>query len=177
MAKKKTIQESKEATELGLAIKVSDRVELESIRQLAGIFHLEAINTEGKKSFTIVPKTKVKVDEKNKKIICFVDFTVDTFIARDKEQKKLAFFESRYVLVYSIKSMEGLTAKNFDAFVKFNGVFNAWPYLREFMQTATSRLALPPLILPTYRYGMEFSKPIPSPALKKAVERKKVIAK
>ncbi len=172
MAKKKNTQKSTKATEFDLAIKVSDRVELESIRQLEGVFRLEDLNSEGKKYFTVVPETKVKVDKKNNKIFCFVGFSINTFFEHKQEQKKLACFESRYVLVYNIKSVEGLTAKNFDAFVKFNGVFNAWPYLREFMQTSTSRLSLPPLILPTYRYGMEFSKPTLSTTTKKTGRKK-----
>ncbi len=158
MAKVREKKETADA-ELGMSIKVSDRVELENIRQLSGIFRLETLNTEGKKNFTVLPKTNVKVDEKNNKLICFVDFAIDTFKEDGKEQKKLAYFESKYLLVYSIKSMEGLTAKDYDAFAKFNAIFNAWPYLREYIQATTARLALPALVLPIYRYGTVFLKP------------------
>jgi preprotein translocase subunit SecB len=36
-------------------------------------------------------------------------------------------------------------------FANLNGVFNAWPYFREFIQNATTRMGLPPFVLPVFR--------------------------
>lgn len=38
-----------------------------------------------------------------------------------------------------------------EAFANLNGVFNAWPYFREFLQSATTRMGLPPFVLPVFR--------------------------
>jgi hypothetical protein len=39
-------------------------------------------------------------------------------------------------------------------FAQINGIFNAWPYFREFVHAALARMGLPPFILPVYRLGM-----------------------
>jgi len=40
------------------------------------------------------------------------------------------------------------------AFGKATATFNVWPYWREFVQTMTSRMGLPPLTLPFFRLGI-----------------------
>jgi len=40
-----------------------------------------------------------------------------------------------------------------DVFARVNGIYNAWPYLREFVQTSLVRLSLPPFELPLLRPG------------------------
>lgn len=37
------------------------------------------------------------------------------------------------------------------AFAHINGTYNAWPYLREFVQSTTARMTLPPVVLPVFR--------------------------
>jgi hypothetical protein len=43
--------------------------------------------------------------------------------------------------------------KHLDAFSKVNGIFNAWPYWREFVQSTVSRMGLPTLVLPVLTVG------------------------
>lgn len=38
-----------------------------------------------------------------------------------------------------------------EAFANVNGVFNAWPYWREIIQNISTRMGLPPLVLPLFR--------------------------
>lgn len=40
-----------------------------------------------------------------------------------------------------------------DVFARVNGIYNAWPYLREYVQTSLVRLGLPPFELPLLRAG------------------------
>ncbi len=37
------------------------------------------------------------------------------------------------------------------AFAHFNSAFNAWPYWREYVQSMTQRLGLPPVTIPILR--------------------------
>ncbi len=41
--------------------------------------------------------------------------------------------------------------KSSPPFASLNGVFNAWPYFREFLQSATTRMGLPQFVLPVFR--------------------------
>lgn len=59
-----------------------------------------------------------------------------------------ARLEIRYQIPLELQIHEGLL----DEFAKVNGVFNAWPYWREFVQNTLVRMGLPPLALPLYRH-------------------------
>lgn len=55
------------------------------------------------------------------------------------------------------------------AFASLNGVFNAWPYFREFLQSATTRMGLPQFVLPVFRVRKA---PKPGPAARVPSARK-----
>jgi hypothetical protein len=56
-----------------------------------------------------------------------------------------------YVMVYSVPDFEGLASENFKAFAKTSGFFSLWPFWREYVYSTSLRLAVPPIVLPTYR--------------------------
>lgn len=57
----------------------------------------------------------------------------------------------RTVLIYQIPNLDGVDEQQLIAFGQTSGVFSAWPYWREFVQSTTYRLSVPQIILPTYR--------------------------
>ena len=66
-----------------------------------------------------------------------------------------------FVLIYSISSFEGIDERNIIAFATTNGIYNAWPYWREFLQNTTTRMGFPPVIAPPFRFGTgEAVKPV-----------------
>jgi Na+/H+ antiporter NhaA len=71
----------------------------------------------------------------------------------DEAPKKVPFVLIRleYELEYMIPSDLKVTKAELTAFAEVNGVYNAWPYFREAVQTLTQRMDLPPVILPVYR--------------------------
>jgi preprotein translocase subunit SecB len=56
--------------------------------------------------------------------------------------------QGEYELEYSLESFDNIKPENIRAFGLMNGVYNAWPYWREFVQSMTVRMGLPPLTLP-----------------------------
>lgn len=57
--------------------------------------------------------------------------------------------EATFVLTYTIDSFDEVTNEDLKDFAAVNGVFNAWPYWREFVQNMTMRMSLPsPLVIP-----------------------------
>jgi preprotein translocase subunit SecB len=64
------------------------------------------------------------------------------------------------LLLYNIKSFEGLDEKAFMSFAELNGTYNAWPYWREFVQNITNRMQLPTLTIPVFRIQSSIPKPI-----------------
>ena len=56
-----------------------------------------------------------------------------------------------FELTYRVPDNIATTEEQLAAFANVNGVFNAWPYFREFVHASLSRMGLPPFILPVYR--------------------------
>lgn len=56
-------------------------------------------------------------------------------------------FEATYRVPATVSAPEGVLTE----FAEINGIFNAWPYFREFVHAALARMGLPPFILPVYR--------------------------
>jgi hypothetical protein len=63
----------------------------------------------------------------------------------------LLLIEARFAISYAISKMSDLKQENFEAFATQNGVYNAWPYWREFAQSATARMGLGNFTIPVYR--------------------------
>lgn len=94
---------------------------------------------------------KVARDEPNLRFVISLEFEA---IARpDSAPEDQSWMEARatLALTYSVSSFDDLSDVNLAAFAFINGVYNAWPYWREYVQSATVRLGLPPLIAPVYR--------------------------
>ena len=68
----------------------------------------------------------------------------------DGEQALLKL-EATFVLVYTLPSDAKYESRCLQYFAELNGAYNAWPYWREFVQTATGRVGLSGVLLPVYR--------------------------
>jgi len=62
--------------------------------------------------------------------------------------KEILRIESEFLLTYDTNLPREITDAEADAFGKMNGIHNAWPYWREYVQSTTARLGFPPLTLP-----------------------------
>ncbi len=56
-------------------------------------------------------------------------------------------------LTYGLPANFKATDEELKAFADLNGTFNAWPYFREFVQTASARMGLPPIMIPVLRFS------------------------
>jgi preprotein translocase subunit SecB len=65
-----------------------------------------------------------------------------------KVTEEIFHIEAEFILRYSIDSIDGIDDEHVKAFGRINGIHNAWPYWREYVQSTTVRLGLPPLALP-----------------------------
>jgi hypothetical protein len=76
---------------------------------------------------------------------------VDAFVRSEDDGD--AFLRVRGVFELDYRLAEGTRAskKALNLFAEANGVFNAWPYFREFVQSTTQRMGVPPIVLPLYR--------------------------
>jgi hypothetical protein len=63
--------------------------------------------------------------------------------------------EVAFELAYRLPPEFKASKEELDDFAAVNGVFNAWPYFREVIQTATGRMNLPPIVIPLYHVTKE----------------------
>ena len=80
----------------------------------------------------------------------FVRANLDVRI-ENESKPSVAVVKIQYELEYRVPEDFRASRADLTAFAKVNGVFNAWPYFREIVQTATLRMDLPPVVLPVYR--------------------------
>jgi hypothetical protein len=78
----------------------------------------------------------------------------------DQEEKKSKTLDAAAIAVsvsfelnYRIPANASAPEDTLNEFAQINGIFNAWPYFREFVHAALARMGLPPFILPVYRLG------------------------
>ncbi len=67
--------------------------------------------------------------------------------------------EATFELTYSLRPDFKAGAKLLAEFAAVNGVYNAWPYWREYIQDVVTRMGLPPITLPVFRVGAKVAGP------------------
>lgn len=148
-----------------LAIPVSDRVQIKNIFTMAcrakrGESARFATGGFGLKYHQVVEG--VIADRAASQIKVRLSFSVITTKDGDPELDPLMQIDATFELVYSLESFEGIEDQNLQAFACTNGVYNAWPYWREFVQSTTTRMGLPALVPPVFRFPKAHEPSIPA---------------
>ncbi len=152
MAKKSTKRGALRATiDYTLAAPVSDQVSIRHVRLVSSACSQSSNAGIGKHSLEINCEVKTQADKKKHYILVFPSFKLEGFPLERKQKKPDLVIEAAFVIIYKAESLEGLRHANFEAFGQSNGVYNAWPYWREFVQNTVARMNLPPLTIPVFR--------------------------
>ena len=145
---KKNILDNNDAFRIGLNI--SDKVEIKDVRIIESSFKQTPNANAGNKSVEIENTTNVEFDAENNFIFVIADFKLRAFIKNNKDPVRL--IRASFLLAYDFKDgFDKYSDEAFKAFAEINGVYNAWPYWREFVQNATVRMGLPSLTIPVWR--------------------------
>jgi len=85
--------------------------------------------------------------------VFFIRAHMDAKVISDQDPKAEPYVEVGVGLELRYRLPVGFEASKDElrAFAQVNGVFNAWPYFREIIQTASARMDLPPIVIPLYR--------------------------
>jgi len=136
-----------------LAFKVSGKVELiEVVLVSATLSRADRPDAETSFAVDLARSTSFKLETVNE---LRVDSTL-RFSAKDlkrKVQANVVEVVATFALTYRLSDTSELSDEHYRAFAELNGTFNAWPYFREFLQTATTRMGFPPFTLPVLRVG------------------------
>jgi preprotein translocase subunit SecB len=169
MAKKKVKNKAlKKENKAVAGLLVSERVQLKDVRLISCKCDQTPEATLGKKDYGINYSTEVQIDKKNGYVIVTAKFQFKAF-TESKTQKPVILIDASFLLAYKIENFEGLTQKGFEQFANLNGIYNAWPYWREFVQNTVTRMGLPSLTIPVFRLAQSTTK---KSVKKKMVRRK-----
>ena len=140
-------------------------VRLDDIRCMSGGFHtnIESPSEAGDAQIGVIPNTAVVAREVDAFVIA-VQLRVE-IPSRDPQQEPAVGVTADYHVRYSHASDLNPTDEELAAFGRCNALFNTWPYFREFVHAAMSRMELPPLLIPLLkmeRRKTEHLKEIPS---------------
>ena len=146
--RKKTV--SKPNPLIEKAIRVSDRVQIKDIFLLGNTSKWKNFASNKDNNFKISKNAQATLNDDKTHLLAIINFAVDLL---DNEKKTFAEINVDFLIVYSISNLNGLTQEHYDSFANYNAVYNAWPYLREFVQNITSKMQMPTLTIPVYRFG------------------------
>lgn len=138
-------------TDFDLAIQVSDRIQLETVRLLGCDCKLSRLVGPGQKSFDIEQTTDSSMDKGTNRVFVQASFTLKMFEASTNVAEPFAVIKTVFLLIYQADSLQGITKKTVGLFGETNGIYNAWPYWREYVQNTVVRMGLPPLTIPVFR--------------------------
>lgn len=133
--------------------KVAAAVEIEDVRFISfgASFIPEAVEDHALTVHFNV-KTKTAADSDRNRIFVFVDFALEaTDEAKKASDVKAVVASARIRIEYKVSSSKEFDQRELDSFGQMNGVYNAWPYWREYVQSAIARMQLPTLIVPVFR--------------------------
>jgi hypothetical protein len=131
-----------------LSAKVAEKVRLKDIRILSVDAAWDPTEVEFPLSVNYTVSTEAMTQEEGFRIIAqFGMAAKGTEEKGGSEVKVGAAFE----LQYEHPDAHELTEDDIESFGAVNGLYNAWPYWREFLQNMTSRMGLPALIAPVFR--------------------------
>ncbi len=148
-------ENTKHPTEISakLSTLVSQRIQILDVRLLETRAEHKPFDSDNPGSVTTNIHVENNFNEQSKLLKVFPHFSLVVSQKDDSPENVFLRIEARFSVTYSLNSSEGLLQENYNAFGERNGVYNVWPYWREFVHSITSRMGLPPLIVPVYVIG------------------------
>lgn len=148
-----------------LAGPVSDRVQIRHVILAETVARRQPVCAGLPTDLSLHVRVTTEMQEQERLIQVLPRFTL---VGRGTEGAAGAtlHIEALFVVQYHVPSFEGLSRANIDAFGKLNGVYNVWPYWREYVQSVAVRMGLPPLTVPVFRplaAGVQSKRAIPAP--------------
>lgn len=134
---------------MDLVAAVANKARIRGVAMREGSFHRNLNDDELPMCVSYEFDSKGSFDKENHKIQTHVFLAVSGTYEEDVESTDPPLFiRAEFVLDYSLDSMDDISDESLDAFIRINGVYNVWPYWREYVQSTTVRLGIPPLTLP-----------------------------
>ena len=143
----KKIESLKEIAPLIAAVQIRDIRLVE-----AGVStSVRSAKEAGEIEFEVVTSADVKEYNKDEGIFWVLAQIKIRLIPVEPEKDAVVSVSAAFEIKYSLPKELRASQKQLNTFARINGVFNAWPYWREFVQNMVARMNLPTITLPVFR--------------------------
>lgn len=142
-------------TNIQLAKQVASRVQLSSITLRRALIESDLDASSLPEKLALVQQHRCEFSRESvegvESVKVFVDFQFSARLpSEESSEQDLVKLEATFLLVYSIADSSGIEDRCFRHFSEVNGPYNAWPYWRELVQSATGRVGLSGITVPVF---------------------------
>lgn len=137
-----------------LAARVAEQVQILSVRLLDTSAEQKAAGADDPGKVQTGFEVEATFDQAASRLRVLPRFTLAAVRPDGAADEWFLRIQAKFELVYDVDSSRGLSDAHYGAFAESNGVFNVWPYWREYVQSTTVRMGFPPLTLPVFRLGI-----------------------
>jgi len=139
-----------------LAAPVSARVQIQGVVLVESNVKRAADRSISQGEFRVninIPNVQYGADRANDRLFVMPAFALKAERITESEATLILSIEATFALHYSIQSVGDFEDESIKAFALTNGIFNAWPYWREYVQNTAARMGLPPIVIPVFWLG------------------------
>lgn len=130
-----------------------------SVAKKLSIRQVQLVDCEAKQSLRegkLPRQTKIQIqcssayDDEKKTVVVDLDFTLVAHYKDSSPDDTPLQIRAKYQLIYMTKKAEKFTPEQLGGFTQLSATSDVWPYWREFIQSMTTRMGLPPLTVPLF---------------------------
>lgn len=107
----------------------------------------------------LVNRTAAISEHQDKETFFVVAKMRTQLVPEQAQEEPLVSIETSFEIRYRLPEGFHVDPDTLSTFAETNGVYNAWPYWREFVQSMFARMGLPPVVLPVLRVREVMEKP------------------
>lgn len=142
------------ANPLELATPVSAKVQIERVYLVSSTFKREVEFTAEPGRYRVslnVSGVTHRIDPIKGGLAVLPSFSLVASGKDDTSPQTLLSIDASFVLEYKVDGINDFSQDQLEAFSWTNGVYNAWPYWREYVQNTSCRMGLPQIVIPVFR--------------------------
>ena len=124
-------------------------VEIEGVRLVEANAETKVRSPSDTGAVDLLINRTAEISERQENGTFFVVATIKAqLVSEQAKEEPLVSIKTSFELQYRLPRGFRVDPQTLTTFAETNGIYNAWPYWREFVQSTLARMGLPPVALP-----------------------------